>query len=68
MAGNSEHQLANRPFLLGGRITEPDPVLFASLVRYDAIYLPFNPTRIVPMVPKLSWHVPAQQATPGARA
>ena len=110
-----EHQLANRPFLLGGHVTEPDLVLFASLVRYDAIYLPLfrctaqriedsavltayikrmlqipgvaetfdlaltmthyyvshahiNPTRIVPMVPKLSWHVPAQQAAPGARA
>ena len=97
-----EQQLADRPFLLGEQITEPDLVLFASLVRYDAIYLPLfkctaqriedsavltayikrmlqipgvaetfdlaltmthyyvshahiNPTRIVPMVPKLSW-------------
>ena len=110
-----EQQLANQPFLLGGHITEPDLVLFASLVRYDAIYLPLfkctaqriedsavltayikrmlqipgvaetfdlaltmthyylshahiNPTRIVPMVPKLSWHTLAPQAAPGARA
>ena len=35
-----EQQLSDRPFLLGDRISEPDLVLFASLVRYDAIYLP----------------------------
>ena len=110
-----ERQLADRPFLLGEQVTEPDLVLFACLVRYDAIYLPLfkctahriedsavltayikrmiqipgvaetfdlaltmthyyvshahiNPTRIVPMVPKLSWHAPTPQAAPGARA
>ncbi|MEO7243387.1 MAG: glutathione S-transferase C-terminal domain-containing protein, partial [Variovorax sp.] len=35
-----EQQLADRPFLLGEHITEPDLVLFSGLVRYDAIYLP----------------------------
>ena len=90
-------------FLLGPRITEPDLALFASLVRYDAIYLPLfrctrqriedhpaltaymrrmldvpgvadtfdlglamthyfgshvhiNPTRIVPLPPRMGWH------------
>ena len=108
-----EKQLSDRPFLLGDRISEPDLVLFASLLRYDAIYLPLfkctgqriedsavltayikrmfeipgvsetfdleltmthyyvshahiNPTRIVPVTPKLSWHAPAHEALAGA--
>ena len=111
-----EQQLSDRPFLLGDRISEPDLVLFASLVRYDAIYLPLfkctahriedsavlsayikrilripgvsetfdlkstmthyyvshahiNPTKIVPVVPKLSWHCAARSPEHGpARA
>ena len=106
-----ERQLSDRPFLLGDRISEPDLVLFASLVRYDAIYLPLfkctgqriedsavltayiqrmlgipgvsetfdleltmthyyvshahiNPTRIVPVMPKLSWHARANNDFP----
>lgn len=39
-------QLADQPYLLGDAITEPDLGLFATLVRYDAIYLPlFRCTR-----------------------
>lgn len=39
-------QLADRPYLLGDTLTEPDLGLFATLVRYDAIYLPlFRCTR-----------------------
>jgi putative glutathione S-transferase len=110
-----EQRLSDRPFLLGDRVSEPDLVLFASLVRYDAIYLPLfkctgrriedsdvlsayikrmflvpgiagtfdlkltmthyyvshahiNPTRIVPVLPKLSWLVPAEAARSGAFA
>jgi putative glutathione S-transferase len=95
-------ELADKPFLLGDRLTEPDLALFACLVRFDAIYIPLfrctreriedhpsltefikrvmalpgvagtfdlrltmthyykshvhiNPTKIVPLVPKLSW-------------
>ena len=110
-----EQQLSHRPFLLGDRISEPDLVLFASLVRYDAIYLPLfkctgrriedsavlsayikrmflipgvsetfdlkltmthyymshvhiNPTKIVPVVPQLSWYEAHSPAPGAARA
>ena len=96
-------RLRDGGFLLGATITEPDLALFASLVRYDAIYLPLfrctrqriedhpaltayirrmlavpgvaetfdlgltmthyfgshvhiNPTRIVPLPPRMGWH------------
>lgn len=96
-------RLAGGGFLLGPSITEPDLAVFASLVRYDAIYLPLfrctrqriedhpaltayirrmlavpgvaetfdlsltmthyygshvhiNPTRIVPLAPRMGWH------------
>ena len=96
-------RLAGGGFLLGPDITEPDLAVFASLVRYDAIYLPLfrctvqriedhpaltayirrmlavpgvaetfdlrltmthyfgshvhiNPTRIVPLAPRMGWH------------
>tara|TARA_R110002020_G_scaffold109430_16_gene253140 strand:+ start:5801 stop:6775 length:975 start_codon:yes stop_codon:yes gene_type:complete len=94
--------LEDQPFLLGDRMTEADLVLFTSLIRFDAIYIPLfqcsavriedfpaltgfierifalpgvaetfdledamvhyygshahiNPTRIVPVPPRLSW-------------
>lgn len=97
--------LADRSFLLGDTVTEPDIALLACLLRYDAIYVPLfrctaeriedhpaltqyitrmlclpgirqtfdlkltmahyfashahiNPTRIVPLPPRLSWWTP----------
>lgn len=60
-------RLADQPFLLGDRITEPDLALFASLVRYDAIYLPlFRCTRQrIEDHPTLTAYVSRIMALPG---
>ena len=106
-----DERLSHRPYLLGERITEADLILFATLVRYDSIYLPLfqctphriddfknltafikrmmalpgvsdtfnlkksmhhyylshahiNPSRIVPVAPRLSWYTDPSTVSP----
>ena len=39
-----------------------------TMTHYYVSHAHINPTKIVPVVPKLSWHVPGEDASPGALA